>query len=236
MGGFSTYSGVPGVVTRANLPCNDINKGPSTGDSGGPLLDTFGRVVGVFSGWSCRDSSGNRGGGGCSGTIEWTGLSPANSAWLASATSGDFDGDGIDDADDPRPGLDCRGSSPPSACNDLRPDFDVIEVRSGGCTGTGGDPVASITVRNNGPQPGSAWLDVFVDSPTAPSVGDYSSIYRRTNVLRQNETQTLSFAINPAGSSGWVDAVLDTTPVHTGIDESNNVGWAHLNHPDCSFN
>jgi len=130
-GGFSTYSGVPGVVTRANLPCTDTNKGPSTGDSGGPLLDAQGQVVGVFSGWSCRDANGNRNVSGCSGTIEWTGISAANASWLDNVTSGDFDGDGVDDADDPLPGVDCSGANPPSACDEYEKGFSSFEVSSG---------------------------------------------------------------------------------------------------------
>ncbi len=235
VGGFSTYSSQPGVVTRANLPCNDVNKGPSTGDSGGPLLDVFGRVVGVFSGWSCRDAAGNRGGA-CNGTIEWTGISAGNSAWLAGAMDGDFDGDGIDDIDDIRPGLNCNGSSPPAACAQLLPDFEVVSIVPGGCTGTGGDPMVAVTVRNNGPQPGRTWTEVFVDLPAAPSMGDLSSIFRRTNLLGQNETQTMSFAITPSGTSGWIDVIVDSYAPTDELNEGNNIRSAFLNHPDCSFN
>lgn len=234
LGGFSTYFSQPGVVTRTNLPCTDVNKGPSTGDSGGPLLDVFGRVVGVLSGWACRNAAGVRSLP-CNGTIEWTGISSGNSAWLAGAIDGDFDGDGIDDIDDPRPGLNCTGSSPPAACAQLLPDFEVVSISPGGCTGSGGDPVVAVTIRNNGPQPARTWVDVFVDLPAAPSMGDLGPIYRRSNTLGENETQTMSFAVNPSGASGWIDVIVDSYAPVPELDEGNNIESAVLNHPDCSF-
>lgn len=236
VGGFRTYSSRPGIITRTNLPCSDANKGPSPGDSGGPLLDTFGRVVGVFSGWSCRDLSGNIGVSGCAGTIEWTGLSSANASWLNGAMAGDFDGDGIADIDDPRPGLDCRGSSPPSACASVKPDFEVVSITAGGCTGTGGDPVVAVTVRNNGPVDGRAWVDVFLGRSSAPTVGTLSSIYRMSDTLEMRETQTLSFAVSGPPRSTRVDVIMDTTRSTDELNESNNVRSAFVTLPDCSFN
>lgn len=235
-GGFRTYASFPGVITRVNLPCDDVNKGPSPGDSGGPLLDAYGRVVGVFSGWSCRDSSGNIGAAGCSGTIEWTGISSANAAWLNSAKAGDFDGDGIADIDDPRPGLNCNGSSPPSACASVKPDLEVVSVTAGGCTGTGGDPVVAVTVRNNGPVKSSAWVDVFVGRSSPPTVGTLSSIYRMSDTLEMRETQTMSFAVSGPPRNTRVDVIVDTTRTVSELNESNNVRSAVVTLPDCSFN
>jgi hypothetical protein len=233
--GFRTYAGSPGVITRRNLPCDDEMKGPSPGDSGGPLLDVIGRVAGVFSGWSCRQPSGAIGGAGCTGTIEWTGISAANTAWLDTAMSQDFDGDGIDDIDDPRPGLNCSGASPPSACAALKPDFEVTKIEAAGCTGTGGDPVVAVTVRNNGPVADDAWVDVFLDLPAAPTPGTLSDIYRRSNVLELRETQVLWFAVEPEDEAGWVDVIVDTTLTVPELSETNNVESAYIHWPDCSF-
>jgi hypothetical protein len=244
LGGFRTYSGFPGIITRQNLPCSDANKGPSPGDSGGPLLDVAGRVVGVFSGWGCRDAAGNRISGsqcdsalsGSRGTIEWTGLSTANASWLNGALQQDFDGDGIADVDDPLPGVDCRGSNPPALCNGILPDFEIIDIRSTGCTGSGGSPTVGVTIRNNGPQAASTWVDVWVGRNDPPSVGEYSSTYRMSNVLQHRQTQTLTFALNPPSTSSWVDVVVDTTQTWDELDETNNVGWRHITFPDCSLN
>ena len=235
LGGFSTYAAFPGVITRANLPCDDINKGPSPGDSGGPLLDVFGRVVGVFSGWSCRTSTGSFGGA-CSGTIEWTGLSTANATWLNDALAGDFDGDGISDKDDPRPGLNCTGASPPAACASLKPDFQVTSIVSGGCTGSGGDPEVKVTVRNNGPLAGSTWVDVFTDLGAAPTVGTFSTNFRMSNALHERETQDMWFVVTPASNPTWVDVIVDTTRSRDELNETNNVSSARVTLPDCSFN
>ncbi len=233
-GGFTQYGGFPGVITRQNLPCNHVNKGPSPGDSGGPLLDMFGRVVGVFSGWSCRNASGTIGAPGCQGTIEWTGLSPANATWLNGAKDQDFDGDGITDVDDPRPGLNCTGGSPPAACDDVRPDFLITQIAEGGCTGSG-EPRVAVTVKNNGPVRGDFWVDLFHDLPAAPTVGTLSSIYARTNVLEMRETQTLYLAVTPDSNPTWFDVIVDTTTSTDELDESNNVDSAYLELADCSF-
>ncbi len=237
--GFRTYGSFPGVVTRQNLPCSDVNKGPSPGDSGGPLLDIFGRVVGVFSGWSCRDAAGSIvGPAQCTaarGTIEWTGLSSANSTWLSNATSQDFDSDGIADTIDPLPGVNCGGASPPAACEAVKPDFQVVSIQAAGCTGTGGSPQVAVTVRNNGPEANWTWVDLWVDRPSAPSIGELSSNYRQSSVLEHREEQTLYFTVNPASTSGWVDVLVDTTQTRDELDETNNLLYRYVPYPDCSF-
>ncbi|MEX1366860.1 MAG: trypsin-like serine protease [Nannocystaceae bacterium] len=117
-----------------------------------------------------------------------------------------------------------------------RSDFDVISVTAGGCTGTGGDPMVAVTIKNKGAVSRSAWVDVFTGLASPPSVGDFSSIYRMSNNLAPEQTQTLSFAITSGFTSGWVDVVLDTTQTVDELDEGNNVGWGYVNLPDCSFN
>lgn len=245
IGGFREYGGAPGVITRRNLPCDDPMKGPSPGDSGGPLLDFTGRLVGVFSGWSCRNAAGTRvTGPQCSsaltntqGTIEWTSVRGANRTWVDNAMDGDFDGDGIDDIDDPLPGVNCNGASAPAACDDIKPDFDVVELRATGCTGSGGLPTVGVTIVNNGPVAGATWVDFFVGLSAAPSPGTWSTDYQRSAVLRERQTQTLTFTVDDTSDpSPWVDAIVDTTLSHDELNENNNVGSAHVVLPDCSFN
>ena len=244
IGGFREYSGSPGVLTRRNLPCGDPMKGPSPGDSGGPLLDLGGRVVGVFSGWSCRDASGNRvGGSQCNsalpntlGTIEWTSLRGANRTWVDNAMNGDFDGDGIADEDDPLPGVNCNGAGAPAACAGIKPDFDVLQISASGCTSSGGLPTVAVTIVNNGPAAASAWVDFFVGLASAPSPGTFSSVFQRSAVLRERQTQTLTFTVNSTDTSPWIDAIVDTTLEHDELSEANNVGSAHVSLPDCSLN
>lgn len=235
-GGFSTYAGAPGVITRNNPGCgNPAYAGPNQGDSGGPLLDVSGRVVGVFSGWGCRDAAGQTGAPGCTGTIEWTGINPGNSAWLSATLVADFDGDGIVNRDDPRPALNCNGASPPAACASVRPDFEVVRIFAAGCTGPGGDPMVGVEVRNNGPVSASAWVDVFVDEASAPSIGDWGAHYRRSNTLAQGQTQILSFAIQPAGGSGWIDVIVDTVQSVAETNEGNNIRSTNITHANCTF-
>ncbi len=229
-GGFSTYAAFPGVITRPNPGCVAGYQGPQPGDSGGPLMDAIGRVVGVFSGWACRQPSGVRGGS-CADTIEWTGISPSNAAWLASAKIQDFDGDGIPDVEDARPGLNCTGASPPSACSFVKPDFRVTRIEAAGCSGS--DPFVAITVTNEGPVAEQTWVDVFLDLPAAPTPGTLSPIYRRTDLLHERQEVTFVFTVQPAGAFGWVDAIVDSTLWVDELDEGDNVGSAFIAWPDC---
>lgn len=235
-GGFSKYASKAGVLTRVNLPCDDVNKGPSPGDSGGPLLDSIGRVAGVFSGWSCRQpGTGNIGGAGCAGTIEWTTISAANSAWLADALDNDYDGDGIDDIDDPRPNLNCNGAAPPAACAQVKPDLQVTQISAAGCTGAGGNPVVAVKVKNNGPVDANAWVDVFVGLPAAPTVGTLSDNFQMSPSLEYREVETMYFTVGPSVSSVWIDAIIDTTTDVDELVETNNVRSALVALADCSF-
>ncbi len=117
-----------------------------------------------------------------------------------------------------------------------RADFDVVSVTEGGCTGSGGDPMVAVTIQNAGVVSDSAWVDVFTGLQNAPSIGDYSDIYRSSGILAPAETKTLYFAIDNGFESGWVDVVLDTTESVTELDETNNISFGNLTMPDCSFN
>ncbi len=115
-------------------------------------------------------------------------------------------------------------------------DFDVISVTEGGCTSSGGDPMVAVTIQNNGVVSANAWVDVFTGQQNAPSIGDFSAIYRDSGVLAPAETKVLYFPIDNGFESGWVDVVLDTTQSVTELDETNNISFGNLTMPDCSFN
>jgi hypothetical protein len=112
---FNVTQRSDGNVTAANLGSCPAGTyvGPQLGDSGGPLSNADDRIVGVFSGWGCRnDGTGlptfgcAAGFAGVTGTIEWTDVTvPANSSWIDLQLSGDFDGDGVSDRADTYPGI-----------------------------------------------------------------------------------------------------------------------------------
>jgi len=241
-GGFKEYAGFPGVITRPNRPCSDALKGPLPGDSGGPLLDPGGRVVGVFSGWSCRTSTGATASGSqCNdsvantlGTIEWTAVRDDNRTWVETAMTGDFDGDGVPDLSDPLPGVNCNGAGAPSACTGIKPDFSVTSIRNGGCTGDG-RPMVEVTIVNEGPATAATWIDFFVGLASAPTPGTLSSEYLYSTSLRERQTQTVYFVAETSDPSPWVDVIVDTTFDHAELSETNNVRSAHVVLSDCSF-
>ena len=116
------------------------------------------------------------------------------------------------------------------------PDFEILAVEEFGCTGSGGDPVVRVTVRNAGTAPGQAWVDVFTGLATPPEIGTLSDIYRLTDTLQPGQQQAMSFAINNGFAEGWVDVLVDTPQIVDELDETNNADYAYLVMPDCSFN
>ena len=71
-------------------------------------------------------------------------------------------------------------------------------------------------------------------APSIPTPGQLSSIYARSDVLEQRQTQTVYFSVVQPPGQTWVDVIMDTTLETTELDESNNVASAYLNFPDCS--
>jgi len=116
-----------------------------------------------------------------------------------------------------------------------RPDFRVVSIQSGGCTGSGGDPVVAVTIRNAGAVMAQGWVDVFTGLASAPPMGTYGSMFRLSEVLPPEGTQTLSFAITDGFDTGYVDVLLDTVRIVTESNENNNASFAWVNLPDCSF-
>lgn len=232
--GWWHYAGAPGVLARTNPGCGADTEGPQPGDSGGPLLDFSGRVVGVFSGWSCRQWSGTIGGDGCEGTIEWTGFTEDNLAWIEEVLQGDFDNDGIPDIDDPRPELNC--AEPEGECLELVPDFVISKLEAGGCTGSGGAPTLWVTVRNIGPVAGQTRVDPFVGHSGAPTIGTTSPHARMSNVLAYGESQRMTFKFDLEAGPYWADALADTLEHVSEVNELNNHGDRYVTLPDCSFN
>jgi len=61
-------------------------------------------------------------------------------------------------------------------------------------------------------------------------------MYRRSNVLAPEGTQSLSFAVTDGFAAGWVDVIVDTTGSLAELSESNNIRSTRVTLPDCSFN
>lgn len=121
----------------------------------------------------------------------------------------------------------------------LKPDLTVAGIRAGGCTGSGGQPIVVVTVRNDGLLPAEAWLDVFLDRPSAPSLGDLSSIFRMSPRLNAGDSQIMRFSVDRRYQARtiWIDAIIDTVDnVDEYDDETNNILSRRVALPDCSFN
>jgi hypothetical protein len=116
-----------------------------------------------------------------------------------------------------------------------KPDFDVIGVTEGGCTGPGGNPKIAVTIKNKGAVTSRGWVDVFTGLAVPPSIGQYGSMWRMSDYIAPEGTQTLWFEVTSGFDTGWVDVLLDTTQSVSELDESNNGGYSYLNLPDCSF-
>jgi hypothetical protein len=90
-------------------------------------------------------------------------------------------------------------------------------------------PRVIVGVSNDGDAPASAYLDVFVDLPAAPSVGTTSTIFRRTGTVQPYTTRFYTFDLLDAPArETWVDVIVDTDQIVFESNELNNVSssWA----------
>ncbi|MFZ4737834.1 MAG: trypsin-like serine protease [Bradymonadia bacterium] len=119
-----------------------------------------------------------------------------------------------------------------------RPDFRITAIQRYGCTGSGGEPMVGITVKNEGTISARTRVDVFLARVAAPVVGDSSALNRLSDVLAPGGTQTLSFAVSRdyQARTVRVDAIADTLRGVTESNEDNNRNNASAAFEDCRFN
>jgi hypothetical protein len=119
-----------------------------------------------------------------------------------------------------------------------RPDFQITAVQRYGCTGSGGEPVVGITVRNNGTISARTRVDVFLGRASAPAIGTTSLINRTSDFIAPGGTTTMSFAVSRDYQRRTirVDALADTLRAVTETNEDNNRGNASVTFDDCTFN
>lgn len=119
-----------------------------------------------------------------------------------------------------------------------RPDFRVAAIQPYGCTGSGGEPVVGVTVRNDGTISASVRVDAFVNLAAAPAMGTLSALNRNSALIAPGGTQTLSFPVSRDYQLRRirVDAIVDTRRVVNETNEANNVANSWVTLGDCSFN
>jgi hypothetical protein len=230
-GHFREYPTHPGVLTRRNVGCGDASyAGPDNADDGGPLLDASRRIVGVFSGWSCRRASDGTSGSGCEGTIEWTRLHASNLGWVEDIQELDFDNDNVRDRVDPYPALNCNAQRTDPRC--ARPDFRVERITWGRCM-TGGGRAVDVTVRNAGTVAGWLYVDVFGWLERPPPIGTTSTFFARSDTIAPGLYQVVTVPFHRNASVTTIDVLLDTTGLVREIDEGNNHGETQVQFPPC---
>jgi hypothetical protein len=116
-----------------------------------------------------------------------------------------------------------------------KPDFSVVSIVAAGCTGSGGNPVVRVRVKQGGTVRSRAWVDVFNGLAAAPTIGTYSSLFRMTGWINPEGTEDLYFEIAAPPGGRWIDVLLDTTQTVPEQNETNNVGSAFVTLADCSF-
>jgi hypothetical protein len=90
-----------------------------------------------------------------------------------------------------------------------------------------GDATLNLSIGNKGN--GSAsdfWVDIFVDPPTAPVVGDLGELYTGAGYLGAGETVDGSFQITLSEGSHEIYVILDTDDFIDESDENNNIASA----------
>ena len=90
-----------------------------------------------------------------------------------------------------------------------------------------GDATLNLSIGNKGN--GSAsdfWVDIFVDPPTAPVVGDLGELYTGAGYLGAGETVDGSFQITLSEGSHEIYVILDTDDFIDESNENNNIASA----------
>ncbi len=89
---------------------------------------------------------------------------------------------------------------------------------------TGGVDIEVELMLEGGLMGSSAWLDVFVNSPTLPEVGDYAPIYTSFSGTQLQPEGVFTFHLDVKPNDLWVlDIVVDTTGRLGEAYEDNNV-------------
>lgn len=117
-----------------------------------------------------------------------------------------------------------------------RADFEIVSIENGGCTGSGGWPKISLTIKNNGAVTKRGLVSVFTGQASVPRIGENSPVYRWSRLLAPEDTQLMSFAITNGFARGWVDVLLDTIELVDELDERNNLRSKYFRSmADCRF-
>jgi len=102
------------------------------------------------------------------------------------------------------------------------PDLVVEDIRVSGTTHS--PWVVKVDVKNIGAADavGPVCVDLFVDLPAAPEIGDLSTHFECFGHLNVNEERTVVFYTDVEPNSWW-DAIIDTEGFFWEPDEANNI-------------
>ncbi len=116
------------------------------------------------------------------------------------------------------------------------PKADLVEVHHNAwCSGN--QPVVNIHLENHGVADAEeAYLDLFVDRPSAPSLGDYGDQWLETPVMTPLMHRFFAFTLDSELSGGryWFDVIIDTDNWVDESIESNNIKSFQITLPTCS--
>jgi uncharacterized protein YjdB len=110
--------------------------------------------------------------------------------------------------------------------SDDRADLEVQEVT---IEAGGGYAVVTVRIVNNGGNSANAfWVDVFVDAPSTPSVGDYGDDFTEVDYVGpQGGYAVLTFTVPMGDGAHEVAVLLDSAGTVDEEDEANNV-WSDI--------
>jgi len=101
-------------------------------------------------------------------------------------------------------------------------DLEVTDIQVSGTTHS--PWVVKVTIKNMGSADaiGAVCVDLFVDLPAAPEIGDMSDESECIGHLNAEEVQTLVFQTDAEPESWW-DALIDTQDEFWEPNEANNI-------------